>query len=280
MMPPPVPMVHFSTKIQGNILFIIPTNWCHGHINATGNQLIYDNDVRKVIERIIVKGSITVTGDCSCLFMDFIRLREFGFMGKMEFTDITNMRLMFNGCWMLSDLDDISRAQWDTSRVTDMSYLFSGRSKLEGLDGIATWDTGKVENMADMFSGCTGLTSLDSLAFTQWDTGNVRNMLWMFSECFHLTNLDGLEQAKWDTGNIKTMTGMFAECSELIDIHGLEQAQWCTSNLESVSAMFNGCRRLTRFPAIEWLDISAVSNDCFMEKCDGLPYTVSDSMVH
>lgn len=106
-------------EVQGkNTLLITPTNGCHGHINATGNQLIYDNDVRKVIERITVNGSITVTGDCSRLFMDFIRLREFGFMGKMEFTDITNMRLMFNGCWMLSDLDDISRAQWDTRSRT------------------------------------------------------------------------------------------------------------------------------------------------------------------
>lgn len=39
------------------------TNGCHGYINAIGNQLIYDNDVRKVIDRIIVKGSITVTGN-------------------------------------------------------------------------------------------------------------------------------------------------------------------------------------------------------------------------
>jgi surface protein len=47
---------------------------------------------------------------------------------------------------------------WDTSNVTDISYMFQGLSSLESLD-LSSFDTSSVTDTDDMFSGCTSLTT-------------------------------------------------------------------------------------------------------------------------
>ena len=44
-------------------------------------------------------------------------------------------------------------SSWDTSSVTDMSYMFGNCSWFN--QNLSSWDTSSVTNMKGMFSGCT-----------------------------------------------------------------------------------------------------------------------------
>ena len=64
--------------------------------------------------------------------------------------------------------------QWDTSNVTDMSNLFSGRTFFN--EPIGNWDVSNVTNMNSMFVGCDHFDQ--TLAF--WNVSKVIDMGHMF----------------------------------------------------------------------------------------------------
>ena len=64
---------------------------------------------------------------------------------------------------------------WDTSAVTDMSSLFSGKSNFD--ENISNWDTSNVTTMEEMFIGASAFNQ----PLEQWNVGNVTNMEDMFS---------------------------------------------------------------------------------------------------
>ena len=88
---------------------------------------------------------------------------------------------------------------------------FTRCRKLAGVEGLSKLDTSKVTDMSDMFSSCRGLTSLD---VSKFDTGKVTDMSWMFIGCSGLASLD---LSGFDTGKVTNMSMMFDYCS------GLEQ---------------------------------------------------------
>ena len=65
---------------------------------------------------------------------------------------ITDMSNIFDGCFKLSSLPDISK--WNTYNLTNVSNMFSGCFKLSSLPDISKWNTDNVTNMSDMFYGC------------------------------------------------------------------------------------------------------------------------------
>ena len=83
---------------------------------------------------------------------------------------------MFIRCESLKTLD-ISK--WDTSKVTDMSYMFNGCKLLEYLN-LSGWNISNVISMSEMFHGCE---SLKKLNISGWDISNVRYMAWTFFGC-------------------------------------------------------------------------------------------------
>ena len=71
-----------------------------------------------------------------------------------------------------ADLNDI-----DTSKITDMSFLFTfGRKTFNG--NISQWDVSKVKDMKWMF-----VDSSFNGDISQWDVSNVKDMYWMFKGC-------------------------------------------------------------------------------------------------
>ena len=75
----------------------------------------------------------------------------------------------------------------DTSKVSDMSYMFEYCSSLVSIPQL---DTSNVTNMSGMFNGCRSLVLIPQL-----DTNSVTNMSYMFSNCYSLTHLK-LKNAK------------------------------------------------------------------------------------
>lgn len=96
----------------------------------------------------------------------------------------------------------------DTSKVTDMSYMFFICESLTELD-VSGFDTSKVTNMCAMFDDCASLTELNVSGF---DTSKVTDMDWMFGNCNALTELD---VSGWDTSNVTDMSCMFDGCTDL-----------------------------------------------------------------
>ena len=96
----------------------------------------------------------------------------------------------------------------DTSKVTDMNYMFQYCSSLTSLD-LSTFNTSNVTDMSGMFQYCNALTSLDLSGF---NTSNVTDMSSMFYGCRALTSLD---LSGWNTSNVTNMSNMFNDCDSL-----------------------------------------------------------------
>ena len=100
----------------------------------------------------------------------------------------TNMEYMFSGCESLISLPDI--ANWNTSKVDDLSGIFKNCSSLNTFPDISKWNTSNVTNISKMFFGCNKLISLPDIS--KWDTSNVKDMNYLFYSCGLLIGLPDL----------------------------------------------------------------------------------------
>lgn len=96
---------------------------------------------------------------------------------------VTDMDLMFRNCSNLTTLD---LSGWNAGKVTDMEGMFQGCSSLAELTLPETFDTSNVTNMSYMFNGCmlTELTLPES-----FDTSRVTDMYRMFFGCSSLERI-------------------------------------------------------------------------------------------
>ena len=92
------------------------------------------------------------------------------YCSDIESSDLSGI---FKSCKHIS----ISVIACDTSRVTDMRYMFYNCSSLTKLN-LSNFNTENVKDMSGMFSGCSSLTELD---LSNFNTKNVTNTSGMFS---------------------------------------------------------------------------------------------------
>lgn len=118
---------------------------------------------------------------------------------------------------------------------SNSSYLFSGFSKLNSIEGLQYLDTSNAINMEGMFNECSELTDLD---VSNFKTINVTNMQAMFGSCSKLVSLD---LNSFDTQNVKSMGLMFFQCTSL---QSLNLSSFDTTKLEDMSSMFHLCKSL------------------------------------
>ena len=150
----------------------------------------------------------------------------------------------YKNCTVINNLTML-----DTSKVTDMTWMFYNCSNLTELN-VSNFDTTNVTNMSYMFYYCGSLTNLD---VSKFDTSNVTSMSWMFSRCNSLTSLD---INKFNTSNVTDMSYMFYKCENLTV---LEVINFNTSNVTSMYYMFNNCRSLTNLDVSKF-DTSKVTD--------------------
>ena len=206
--------------------------------------------------------------DSSCFFCYFYDLYYCKFTSLTDISGITNvntsrvsnMKYLFHYCTDLVDFTPVE--SWDTSNVEEMSWIFFECDSLIDLSSFRNWDVSKVTDMTYLFSGCESLTNLDGLS--NWNTSNVTTMYQMFYHCPSLTDLSGL--LNWDTSNVTNMYGMFFNCESLTNLYGLNNFN--INNLERTTSMFSGCSRLSDLSDIkDWdvsnlQDISDMFRDC------------------
>ena len=168
----------------------------------------------------------------------------------LDTSKVTNMSYMFKHASSLKNLDV---SKWNTGNVTDMSEMFNEASSLTNLD-VSKWNTGNVTDMNTMFGSASHLTSLD---VSKWNTSKVTDMSYMFNGASSLTSLD---VSKWDTGNVTNMCWMFRYASSLTS---LDVSNWKTGNVTNMNTMFGSASSLTSLDVSNW-DTSKVTNMSYM----------------
>ena len=121
----------------------------------------------------------------------------------------------FQGC---TNLIEINNTEYlDTSKVTNMSYLFYNCKNLKTVD-VSGFNTSNVTNMAHMFRVCN---SLDEIDVKCWDTSKVTTMESMFREC---TALKELDLSSFNSPKLANVVNMFKDSSniEVLNLTGFK----------------------------------------------------------
>ena len=139
----------------------------------------------------------------------------------------TSLLNLFNGFGGLKEV--IGLENWDTSSVTDMSYMFRDCSSLQQID-VSNWDTSSVTNMDGVFFRCRNLTHADVIGL---NTSKVKRM----ANMFYNTKLNSLDLTSWDTSNVTIIGGILTGSS----IIWLDISYWNAQNFANTNNAFNSC---------------------------------------
>ena len=166
----------------------------------------------------------------------------------------TNNTMTDDSIWSARSLSEIAVTRygdvglWDTSRVTDMAYLFAYDDNFN--EDLSLWNTSKVTDMEGMFK----LTYFNS-DLSEWDTSRVTSMKSMFEQAYsfngdisrwNISNCTDTSQMfyfavefnqtlLWDTNQITSMASMFENA---VSFNG-DISIWRTGSVEDISRMFS-----------------------------------------
>ncbi|MBN2156813.1 MAG: BspA family leucine-rich repeat surface protein [Candidatus Lokiarchaeota archaeon] len=183
-----------------------------------------------------------------------------------DFTGTTSLSYMFYYCHNLGEGDSFN--QWNTSMISDMSYMFYYATSFN--HPIGNWDTSSVTTMESMFSSAyafnqsigtwdlNSVTSVEGMfynaySFNQplnaWNTSRISDMSAMFSSASSFDQ--PLEN--WDTSSVTNMASLFYNATSF---NGSIWS-WNTSNVERMNSMFKYCDSFNQ--SIEMWDVSQVT---------------------
>lgn len=135
---------------------------------------------------------------------------------------VTDMSFVFRN--MFQYKQDLRH--WDTSNVTNMSYMFTWPVNKWWFEGIEKWYTWNVENMEWMFQDNTFFNS----DISNWNVSNVTN----FSRMFQWAKNFNQEIGQWQTRSAKKTMWMFMNAVKF----NAHIGNWNLSNVTDASYMF------------------------------------------
>ena len=172
-------------------------------------------------------------------FEDFTNLIEVDGWEYADTSRVTNMSYMFSFTNLSGGL---SAPELNTSSVTNMSNMFSYNKGLKTPD-FSHWDVSKVTDMSYMFNNCTALSAPN---FSNWNPSSVTTMKQMFYQCTALTSLDF---SGWNTPELKNLSYAFFQDAALtsLDFEG-----WSAPKISNLQSTFNQCSALTELDLSSW----------------------------
>ena len=143
----------------------------------------------------------------------------------------------------MNQLKSVDLSGLSGERLTDMHVMFCECNNLPEIKFPNNLDTSKVTNMRYMFGYCRKLTALD---LSMFNTSSVTNMAHMFREC---NSLESLNLSSFNTSKVQTMEFMFDQCKSLktlnlssFDLSGLINDQMIAGTQhKGTDCMFQGC---------------------------------------
>lgn len=174
---------------------------------------------------------------------------------------ITDTKYMFadTKSTTIDFVDNNGNTKFDTSGVTNMSYMFMNSKNLTTINGLNKLNTSNLKDIGAMFYNCNSLTSID---ISDWDTSNINNvtsslntsdMTGLFEYCFKLVDLK--LPRKFITAKVNNISGMFNNTR----LTSLDLSDWDTSNVYSMRHVFHNSIALERLNLVGW-DASRVSD--------------------
>ena len=128
----------------------------------------------------------------------FINYNNSTFSSKSELNILANSKIDIQ---MKPDVEDLSKFFQTTEG--DNSYD-QNMLKVISID-LSHFDSSKVTEMIYLFSGCKSLEYID---FTNFNTESLENMPFMFENCISLKSLD---LSSFNTENIQDMSNIFQD---------------------------------------------------------------------
>ncbi len=164
----------------------------------------------------------------------------------------------------------------DTSKITDMSLLFSdiptcfGGYDLEKFNGdISKWDTSNVTNMFSMFDGALFFNH----PLNNWDVSNVTNMSFMFEEAKKFNQ----SLNNWNTSKVTSMTKMFCKAKSF----NQPLDKWDTKNVNNslgLSDMFKTAKNFdNKIPSLKNFEFKHFDDKCLLL---GLSHKYAENHQH
>ena len=147
-------------------------------------------------------------------------------VSNFDTSKVTNMGFMF---YNMSNLTSLNLSNFNAYQVTNMDYMFAGMSNLTNLQLSESFDTSNVSSMRYMFHKDSKLTSLDLSSF---NTKNVTNMDSMFS---YLSSITDLNLSTFNTQKVTNMNGMFYNLEK---VKTLDLSTFDTSRVKNMTEMF------------------------------------------
>ena len=139
-------------------------------------------------------------------------------------------------------LRSLDVSNWDTSRMSSASYMFSGSLSLQSID-VGNWNTGLLADASYMFLECPSLKCID---VSNWDVKELREAYCMFMNCQVLASID---VSNWETKEIRSMTSMFFSCKSL-QLLDFRKANF--RKIEDAERIFTNCNALVEL----WLPLT------------------------
>ena len=180
-------------------------------------------------------------------------IQEINFEG-WNTSNVTDMSYMFENVCFMTNLD---LSDFDTENVTDMSYMFHGMDNILDLN-ISSFDTSSVTNMSGMFyltstHYLNSSSELENLDLSSFNTENVTDMSRMF---YGATSLKNFNVSHFNTNNVTNMSYMFYM---VYGATNLDLSAWNVSNVTNMSYMFGKMTRLTGVNFTGWNTSSVTS---------------------
>lgn len=160
-------------------------------------------------------------------------------IGNFNMDNVTDMGVMFSSS-NVSDFSELNIADWNTSKVENMTSTFSGTKKLKDFSFLKNWNVSSVTNLQRTFYGAS---SAEEIPVEKWDVSKVKT----FNNTFYGTSaVTNLPIENWDVSSGTDFSGTFwASGVKTVDL-----SKWNTSNGTTFYAMFNSMDNL------ETLDLS------------------------
>ncbi|GMI23136.1 hypothetical protein TeGR_g3838, partial [Tetraparma gracilis] len=108
-------------------------------------------------------------------------------------------------------------SDWDTSKVTNMQYLFFGKRSFN--EDISGWDVSKVITMYGMFRVATAFNQ----PIGNWDVSKVTDMRYMFK----FASTFNQPISNWDVSQVITMEAMFYKATDFSQ----DLSTWCVESV-------------------------------------------------
>jgi prepilin-type N-terminal cleavage/methylation domain-containing protein len=217
-----VDVSHFNTSNVTNmshvfhkcyeIQYINVSNWDTSNVTILREFVSWD----KKLKSLDVSNWDTSNGtDISAMFYDCRSLEVIDIV-NWDVRKIVNMYTTFVNCISLKELDF---SKWETNSLTTLSDPlyergpFSGCSSLTKIKFGPGFNTSKVTNMRYLFNLCKSLQTIEGLQY--FDTSKVTNINAIFYSCESLKSLD---LSTWNLDNVTDFGSSLTNCKNLIEI--------------------------------------------------------------